>query len=251
MKQVKRDQDIFKFLVAGIATREHILNMFFRKDDGSLCHIRTVDARLQTLCEQEYLKRRIYKGTKSRFGIHVYALDERGVSEAANNFNIERDYIRYNFPRQIHLSHELYLADIFRTFYREKDEKKYGIGYLWDENELKSRDRLNRIKYRKYYADGAVMIMPPTKDNLAFFIELDAGDKNYKYWRPKIASLKENALVFALNPGRLETLKGCVIDSGRKHAVGFALAGDFIKKGLAETRFDWYPEKTNSKLELV
>lgn len=260
---IDRSTKIMKFLFDGPATLDHLHQQLFIKDDGSTVSLPIAKRRLDRLCEMKYLKFKRYERVRGYKGLLVYALDELGANDTTILYNLNRDQVRMQFPHEQLLTHEILISDFIRTIHREVDDNKYALKDLYDDKELrlqwhdqqlKLKQAGNYVKGQKrkplYFPDIRLIVQPNFKAVITFNIELDAGVRGPRYWKPKIASWHDVTLILTLNTKRMNQQIQYVSDSGRQQATGFAIANDFIKNGLAGTEFIWLPYKNKGKLML-
>lgn len=246
-KQEKRDKEILFFLYCGIGHFSHIHNAIFKNGKGLLLHKRTAQRRIKFLLENDYIKQKRYKSIRERKGRILYALSERGIYELCNSFSLNPDFARSLFPATNHVAHEAFLSDIFRTVYGEVSTGRYSIDHIYDDREMK---RLTKKKSGRYFPDAHVTIIPHSGNALTFNIEVDAGHKGPKYIRAKIASWKAPTLILALNQRRLDQIRNYISEFNNQYTVGFALAGEFIRKGFSNSEWLWHPSGDKAKIDI-
>lgn len=259
--QKARDLKIFRYLAAGCATTAQIHYSCFRNETGKLLDRSVCDRRLRKLCANEYIRKRKYNRSSRSGPIHVYAIGDAAKNDFVNNYHASRDQIRGDLPPIATIMHELHLSEFIRTIWKEVDEKKYSIGWQYDDRQMKRmRDskRLAEIttglsvnkKGRYFYPDLRVRVLPNHREQFDINIELDTGHKGESYWVRKLQSWGQTTLVLAPVSSRLETLKEFIRAYGRPGKTLFALSGDFAKNGLAGTIWHWLPDDTKGRLPI-
>lgn len=249
--QIKRDQRLFKALAAGVTLAPWLHRNVFLKEDGRPATIQAFLARLKKLEKRGYIKTKRYHTTKTRQGVTAVVLDEWGINEAVNTFYLEREFIRRELPLGSRLAHEVQLAEIIRTIWREgHDEKKYKIDFMIDDREMRRRSIPSK-RARTALADLRFRILPKYKDPITANLEIDLGSASRTRFKNKMMAWSDTTLVVTLDRIRMQQLIKYVKDSGRKTKTGFCVAVDIGKHGLVGTQWYWLPDNFLGRLDIL
>ena len=245
-KRDDRDLNVLWYCMPGIALKEDIYHDIFIDEIGNRLRRQGCERRLEHLEKVvKVIKKRQYVTFNKK--ITVYSLTELGCDIVAEQFNIERDFIRSGFCNDPNVMHEIVLARIYRKIWREVREKKYQIEHIYDEIVMKSKIKPNR---GVFYPDACLRVHRPQNGTIDVYIEYDNGNKGLSYWVPKICSWNITTLVLASNQDRVNRLKHYIWNSRRKVPTAFAVASDFIATGLLSTEWDWLPSKRRGVFDL-
>jgi hypothetical protein len=226
--QVIRDEAIMEDLYWGPADVAYLHNKYFKKEDGTLVSTSTFFARMDRLCEMEYVKKKFYKTNMDKK--MIYAIDNRGVIEMCNKHNFNPDEARIDFPSQ---DVDLIMPLIAKQIRSEFKQNKYDILSFPNPKFYKGIDLPNL----------RVQIMPPHKTPIQVDIYFDLGQK-----LPPAATPNTVSLVVSQNDGRLRKTKQCLPKSNPN--IGLALLSDFLHGGLVNTKWDWPSRSSSETLEI-
>lgn len=246
LMQRKRDLQIMRYLAAGPANGKVIRNLFFRDANNMPLSRQVAERRLKKLCEQGRIVELKYCDQHGRVEKY-YVLSDFGASEVSTAYLLSRESIRVLKPPKHRLRHELKIAEVIRTIDREVEQKKYQLGYLYDDCTMR---QTMGTKKGTYYCDLCCEIIPSSGEPISTFIEYDGGTKSDSYWSSKLKNWKGLVLILCDHLDRIAQMKRYVRNSLRLGATALALHADFVRYGLAETEWLWLPKNIKGQINI-